>query len=79
MPEITRRSKWFEKPKPIAVVDLVVIVDGALPRNCWLKGRVTKIKTGKDGQVRVATVRTSSDTLYERPATKLAVLDVLPK
>lgn len=34
MPELTKRSKWFEKVKPINVNDVVVVVDFGLPRNC---------------------------------------------
>lgn len=74
-PEIARRSKWFRPCKPIAVGDCVIIVDPAFPRNCWPKGRVISVKTSSDGQVRSAVVQTTAG-LYERPATKLAVLDV---
>lgn len=75
LPEITRRSKWFQRPKPIAIGDIVVIADPKLPRNCWPKGKIISIKTSSDGQVRSATVRTANG-VYDRPATKLAVLDV---
>ncbi|XP_053686981.1 uncharacterized protein LOC128736523 [Sabethes cyaneus] len=74
LPVITRRSKWHEKVKPIQVGDIVVIVDPNLPRNCWPKGRVIDVMQ-RDGQVRRATVQTSKG-LYERPAVKLAVLDI---
>lgn len=74
-PEITRRTKWFSPAKPIAVGDVVIIVDSAFPRNCWPKGRVIAINTSKDGQVRSATVQTITG-IYERPVVKLAVLDI---
>ncbi|XP_062557552.1 uncharacterized protein LOC134222417 [Armigeres subalbatus] len=74
-PEITRRTKWFNPAKPIAVGDIVVIVDSSLPRNCWPKGKVIATQISKDGQVRSATVQTISG-IYERPAVKLAVLDI---
>ncbi|XP_062557462.1 uncharacterized protein LOC134222328 [Armigeres subalbatus] len=74
-PEISRRTKWFSPSKPIAIGDVVIIVDSTFPRNCWPKGRVVSVKTSSDGQVRSATVQTTSG-LYDRPATKLAVLDV---
>lgn len=54
---------------------LVIIVDGSGPKNCWPKGVVVDVMPGKDGQVRKAVVKTNTGT-YERPATKLAVLDV---
>ncbi|XP_065094574.1 uncharacterized protein LOC135715091 [Ochlerotatus camptorhynchus] len=75
LPSITRRTKWFGPVKPIETDDIVVIVDPNFQRNCWLKGRVIATKPGADGQVRCATVRTISG-IYERPAVKLAVLDV---
>ncbi|XP_062714759.1 uncharacterized protein LOC134291266 [Aedes albopictus] len=75
LPEITRRSKWFQQVKPIAVGDIVVIADPKMPRNCWPKGKIIGTRVSADGQVRSATVRTSSG-VYDRPATKLAILDV---
>ncbi|XP_062713351.1 uncharacterized protein LOC134290267 [Aedes albopictus] len=75
LPYITRRTKWFTDVEPIRVNDLVVIVDPKLPRNTWPKGRVIGVKQGPDNQVRSATVQTSQG-IYERPAVKLAVLDV---
>lgn len=75
LPDITRRTKWFYEVKPIEFNDIVVIVDPELPRNCWPKGRIISVNTSKDGQVRSATVQTKTG-IYERPATKLAVLDV---
>ncbi|XP_052835157.1 uncharacterized protein LOC128251924 [Drosophila gunungcola] len=78
MPIITRRSKWFPKRSPLAVGDIVIIVDENLPRNLWPKGRITEVTTAKDGQVRSATIKTQHGIMV-RPATKIAVLDVLPK
>ncbi|XP_062700012.1 uncharacterized protein LOC115258713 [Aedes albopictus] len=75
LPCITRRTKWFSDVKPIEINDLVIIVDPKFPRNTWPKGRVIGIRHGADHQVRSATVQTASG-IYERPAVKLAVLDV---
>ncbi|XP_058447526.1 uncharacterized protein LOC131427946 [Malaya genurostris] len=75
LPTLTRRSKWFSPAKPIEVGDIVVLVDETLPRNCWPKGRVINVHRSKDGQVRRALVQTAHGVL-ERPAVKLAVLDV---
>lgn len=71
----SRRTKWFEKVKPVEVGDVVILVDPKLPRNTWPKGRIIGIKRGKDGQVRSATIHTCSG-IYERPVVKIAVLDV---
>ncbi|KAI8118771.1 hypothetical protein CVS40_9673 [Lucilia cuprina] len=67
-----RRSKWFEKVKPPSVDDIVIIVDGTLPRNSWPKGVKNEIITAKDGQVRRVKVTTSTST-FERLVTKIAV------
>lgn len=75
LPHITRRTKWFANVKPIQIGDLVIIVDPNLPRNTWPKGRVIGVKKGADNQVRSASIQTASG-IYERPAVKLAVLDV---
>ncbi|XP_062556656.1 uncharacterized protein LOC134221480 [Armigeres subalbatus] len=75
LPELTRRTKWFDDVKPIEENDIVLIVDPALPRNCWPKGRVIGVNRGKDNRVRSATIQTVTG-IYERPATKIAVLDV---
>lgn len=61
LPSITRRTKWFAKTKPLAINDIVIIVEPRFPRNTWPKGRVIGIKEESDGQVRSATVQ----TLYE--------------
>ncbi|XP_070140454.1 uncharacterized protein [Drosophila kikkawai] len=74
-PILTRRTKWFEKCPPISVGSKVIIVDENLPRNLWLKGRVTNTTPAKDGQVRRATIKTQHGIL-DRPATKIVVLDV---
>ncbi|XP_068149714.1 uncharacterized protein [Drosophila tropicalis] len=76
LPTITRRTKWFQPQlKPVAVGDVVIIVDDAAKRNTWAKGRVIDVHRGKDGQVRSAVVRTV-DGLVTRPTVKLAVLNL---
>ncbi|XP_062565178.1 uncharacterized protein LOC134227602 [Armigeres subalbatus] len=75
LPTLTRRTKWFQPVKPLAEGDVVVVVDHNLPRNTWPKGRVVGVTVSKDGQVRRASVQTANGIL-ERPAVKLAILDV---
>ncbi|XP_053686825.1 uncharacterized protein LOC128736374 [Sabethes cyaneus] len=75
LPTLTRKTKWFQPVKPIEKGDLVLIVDCNLPRNYWPRGRVVNAVLAKDGQVRRVTVQTARG-LLERPATKVAVLDV---
>lgn len=75
LPMITRRTKWFEKVKPVEEGDVVFIVDPNGPRNCWPRGRVISVNKSSDGQVRSAKVKTCAG-IYERPVTKLAVLSI---
>ncbi|XP_062560428.1 uncharacterized protein LOC134224840 [Armigeres subalbatus] len=76
LPEITRRTRWYANTKPIAIGDVVIIVDPKLPRNCWPKGKVIGTSVSQtDHQIRAATVKTANGIL-ERPVAKLAVLDV---
>lgn len=75
LPILTRRSKWHVLVSPLKIDDLVLICDGAQPRNKWQRGKVIKVYPGKDGQVRSAEVQTSGGVL-RRPASKLAVLDI---
>ncbi|XP_062713078.1 uncharacterized protein LOC134290086 [Aedes albopictus] len=75
LPTIARRTKWFNDVRPLQVDDPVVIVDEAV-RNGWLRGRVEKVYTSSDGQVRRVDVQTAAGK-YQRPAIKVALLDVL--
>lgn len=74
VPTLLLRSKWHKQVKPLQVNDLVIICDKNLPRCNWPRGRIIETKIGKDGQVRRAKVETSTG-IYERPATKLALLN----
>lgn len=75
LPTLTRRTKWFAGTKTLEVGDVVLIVDGSLPRNSWPKGRIIATQPSADGTVRKATVQTARG-IYDRPAVKIAVLDV---
>ncbi|XP_037933053.1 uncharacterized protein LOC119667801 [Teleopsis dalmanni] len=75
LPTLTRRGKWFNKVKPITVGDVVLIVDETAKRNTWVKVIVIETTVAKDGQVRRAKVKTTKGFL-ERPAVKLAILDI---
>jgi hypothetical protein len=75
LPTLTRRTKWHRNSKPLKIGDLVIIADGNLERNSWPKGIVTSTYAGKDDNIRVADVRTTTGT-YRRPVAKLCVLDL---
>lgn len=73
LPTMAARQKWHHPTTPLKKDDLVVIMDPALPRNSWPRGRIIEATPAADGQVRTARVQTSTGT-YLRPATKLAVI-----
>ena len=75
LPTLTRRGKWSQKVKPIAIDDIVSTVDENAEGNTWFKERGVEVVMAKAGQVRRAKVQTCNEIL-ERPAIKLAVLDV---
>lgn len=70
-----QRSKWSKNPSSINLESLVLIKDDQLPPLRWRLGRVVEVHPGKDGIVRVATVRTSTG-LISRPVVKLCPLPV---
>ncbi|XP_055918648.1 uncharacterized protein LOC129950751 [Eupeodes corollae] len=78
LPTLTRREKWDMQTEPLAVGDIVLIIDERSPRNQWQKGKIIKVNATKDGQVRSATVQTESG-IYQRPSVKLAKLNISAK
>ncbi len=77
LPTLTRRTKWFRKVEPLKVGDVVILVDSSFQRNTWPKGIIIETFMDKTGQVRSARVRTATGTIYHRPVSHLAVLDVV--
>ncbi len=78
-PKTCKSEKWHEKVDPVKVGELVYLVDENQPRNCWIRGYISAVFPGADGQVRVAEVTTRDfvtrkKTTYRRPVTKLCPL-----
>lgn len=73
LPEISRRTKWYDTAKPLKNGDVVAVMTASIP-NSWQLGRVIEITKSKDGNVRQAVIQTSTGVL-RRPASKLAVLE----
>ncbi|XP_023937546.1 uncharacterized protein LOC112045551 [Bicyclus anynana] len=73
LPTLVPRGQPASTHRSLKKGDLVVIVDPNLPRNFWPRGIIEEIHPGPDGEVRSATVRTSSG-VFHRPTRKLAVL-----
>lgn len=75
LPELTRRSKWFEPVDPLKVDDIVIVCEEDMGTRNWPKGIVLEVFTAKDGQVRGALVQVKGK-LMRRPASKLAKIDI---
>ena len=71
--QLGRISKWHRPTKNISVGDLVLIRDTSPLPTEWPLARVTAVHPGKDGLVRVATIKTNTG-IYTRPVAKLALL-----
>ncbi|XP_063368187.1 uncharacterized protein LOC134656557 [Cydia amplana] len=73
LPNLLPRQKWCQEGKQLKKGDVVVIVDPAMPRNVWPKGRVHEVHAGADGRIRIVDVKTQSGMLT-RPVARLALL-----
>ncbi|XP_018377833.1 PREDICTED: uncharacterized protein LOC108770661 [Trachymyrmex cornetzi] len=67
------RVKWKTRQENLKENDLVLLQEDNLPSLKWRMGRVSQIHAGKDGLVRVVTVRTANG-LIKRSIAKLCKL-----
>ena len=37
------RQKWLKSKRNVCIGDVMMIIDGDLPRNCWKLGRVVEL------------------------------------
>jgi hypothetical protein len=71
--QLTARQKWCNPQKNLETGDVVVIHEDNLPAGKWALGRVVDVHPGRDGYVRVVTLRTAKG-IIKRPIVKLSVL-----
>lgn len=81
LPNIMRRSKWFDETVAVKLGDIVIITDPSQPKIAWRKGRIVKIHPGKDQIIRAADVEivTQVNKKLIKPniaVGRIAVLDV---
>ncbi|GFR06788.1 DUF5641 domain-containing protein, partial [Trichonephila clavata] len=69
------RTKWKSSTSNIKLGDVVIIKEGNLSPSVWSLGKVVSTLPGKDGIVRVVTLKTTKG-LYQRPIVKLCILPV---
>ena len=70
---LRKYTKWHYPTRNLQVGDLVTIHEDNLVPGKWPMARVSEVHPGKDGIVRVASVKTSSGT-YKRPVSKIALI-----
>ena len=71
LPTLHPRGKWSTAQPQLQVGDLVWILRDFTPRGIWPLGRITATHPGRDGVVRVCTVKTTYGT-FDRPAVSLS-------
>jgi hypothetical protein len=72
---LQRRIKWNKKTTNLKIGDLVLIEDNNCSSLNWPLGRIISTHPGKDGIVRVVTVKTASGVLC-RPSIKVFPLPI---
>lgn len=69
------RAKWQKPMKNIKEGDIVLVKDDNLPPRKWAMARVLQLHPGKDGYVRVTTLKTKTN-IIKRPIVKLSQLHI---
>ncbi|GFY67751.1 DUF5641 domain-containing protein [Trichonephila inaurata madagascariensis] len=72
---IQGRTKWKNGTSNIKIGDVVIIKENNLLPSVWPLGKFISTHPGKDGIVRVVTLKTKKG-LYQRPIVKLCMLPV---
>ena len=72
---LQRRSKWLVRMRPLAVGDVVLMVDEIQPRERWNLAVVTDFDRSEDGETRRYKLRTANGQLFERDIRKIVVLE----
>ena len=70
---MNRYNQWRRQSKNLEVGDIVLLKEDNIVPTQWPIARITEVHPGKDGLVRVATVKTVKG-IYKRPVSKIALL-----
>ncbi|CAG9126303.1 unnamed protein product [Plutella xylostella] len=73
--QLSIKGKWRSPQPNFKVGDIVIINDANLPAGKWPMGRILEVHPGKDGYVRVVTIKTKNG-IIKRPIVKLSILPV---
>lgn len=71
--QLSIRSKWQRTHPNIKLDDIVIIHDANLPAGKWALARVIELHPGKDGLVRVVSLKTKNG-IIKRPIVKISIL-----
>lgn len=74
LPQLQVRNKWVSEAKSVYMGDLVIIKEDNTPPTKWNLARVINTHPGRDGVVRVVTVRIANGAKLDRPIVKLCLL-----
>ena len=66
-------TKWHHPSRNASIGDIVILCEDGLVPAKWPLAKVTQVHKGKDGLVRVVTIKTHTST-YKRPVHKIALL-----
>ena len=70
---LNRYNQWRCQSKNLEVGDIVLLKEDSIVSTQWPIARITEVHPGKDGLVRVATVKTAKG-IYKHPMSKIALL-----
>lgn len=74
LPQQQVRGKWRAVNKPLKVNDVVIVKEENMAPTKWKMAIITSMHPGKDGHVRVVTIRMANGTETKRPVVKLCLL-----
>lgn len=69
---LQQRYKWNTQHTNINIGSLALIIDDNTPPTKWPLGRIMELHPGKDGLIRVATIKTQTG-LVKRPVNKIVI------
>ena len=70
---LRRYTQWHHPTRNVQVGDVVILQEDNMVPTKWPLAKVIQTHTGKDGLVRVVTIKTATGT-YKRPVIKIALL-----
>ena len=74
LPTLSTASKWFAERRNLTNGDVVLVVDPDTPRGKWPLGRISAVRPGGDGKVRVVDVRLQGGKLLRRAICRICPL-----